>query len=75
MNKSVNGIVVQCSPEEEAQILSEWAATDAKAAGDAVIEAKEEKRSIALRANEDYLLALSAKFDDAPQVVKDYFQK
>lgn len=72
MNKSVNGVIVKCSPEEEAEILAEWAATDAKAAGDAVIEAKEEKRAIALKANEDFLLSQTAKLPDAPQAVKDY---
>jgi len=71
----VNGEAVECSPEDEAEILSEWEANDAKAAEQIQIDEKETKRLSAIRANEDYLIAQTAKQPDAPQEVKDYVNK
>lgn len=38
----------------------------------AIERARQEKRTAALKANDDYLLAQTAKAIDAPQEVKDY---
>jgi hypothetical protein len=48
MQKLVDGKVVECTPEEEAAILAEWARADAESAASAVIAAERIARKTAL---------------------------